>query len=60
VFPLSPKGIIDHLKLRNPVYLKTAAYGHSVARTSRGNTLDAVDELLAKLGMDEKKKKSAA
>jgi S-adenosylmethionine synthetase len=28
VFPLTPKGIIDHLKLRNPIYLKTASYGH--------------------------------
>jgi S-adenosylmethionine synthetase len=28
VFPLSPHGIIDHLKLRQPVYQKTAAYGH--------------------------------
>ncbi len=28
VFPLSPGGIIDHLQLREPVYLKTAAYGH--------------------------------
>ncbi len=28
VFPLSPGGIIDHLKLRRPVYCPTAAYGH--------------------------------
>jgi len=28
VFPLSPHGIIDHLKLRRPVYCPTAAYGH--------------------------------
>jgi len=27
-FPLTPKGIIDHLKLRRPIYRKTAAYGH--------------------------------
>jgi S-adenosylmethionine synthetase len=38
VFPLSPKCIIDHLKLRNPVYLKTAAYGHFGRPDSRGNT----------------------
>ena len=25
---LSPKGIIDHLKLRRPIYSRTAAYGH--------------------------------
>jgi S-adenosylmethionine synthetase len=28
VFPLRPKGIIDHLRLRRPIYRKTAAYGH--------------------------------
>ncbi|MDP3742087.1 MAG: methionine adenosyltransferase [Candidatus Micrarchaeota archaeon] len=27
-FPLTPKGIINHLKLRRPIYRKTAAYGH--------------------------------
>ncbi|MFH1570744.1 MAG: methionine adenosyltransferase [Gemmatimonadota bacterium] len=28
VFPLTPKGIIQHLRLRRPIYEKTAAYGH--------------------------------
>lgn len=27
-FPLTPKGMIDHLRLRRPIYKKTAAYGH--------------------------------
>lgn len=27
-FDLRPKAIIDHLKLRRPIYKKTAAYGH--------------------------------
>ncbi len=27
-FPLTPKGIIDHLQLRRPIFRKTAAYGH--------------------------------
>ncbi|MDP9122657.1 MAG: methionine adenosyltransferase, partial [Acidobacteriota bacterium] len=27
-FPLSPKGIIDYLDLRRPIYRQTAAYGH--------------------------------
>ncbi|MFH1563655.1 MAG: methionine adenosyltransferase [Nitrospirota bacterium] len=27
-FPLTPKGIINHLNLLRPIYLKTAAYGH--------------------------------
>jgi len=28
LFDLSPRGIIKHLKLRNPIYVPTAAYGH--------------------------------
>ncbi len=28
IFPLTPKGIIDSLDLRRPIYKKTAAYGH--------------------------------
>jgi S-adenosylmethionine synthetase len=27
-FPMTPRGIIEHLKLRRPIYKKTAAYGH--------------------------------
>jgi S-adenosylmethionine synthetase len=27
-FPLTPRGIIEHLKLRRPIYRPTAAYGH--------------------------------
>jgi S-adenosylmethionine synthetase len=27
-FKLTPKGIIDSLRLRRPIYCKTAAYGH--------------------------------
>jgi len=27
-FPMTPDGIIEHLKLRRPIYKKTAAYGH--------------------------------
>ncbi len=27
-FNLTPKGIIDHLRLRRPIFKKTAAYGH--------------------------------
>jgi len=27
-FPLTPGGIIDYLKLRRPIYLQTARYGH--------------------------------
>jgi S-adenosylmethionine synthetase len=27
-FPLTPLGMIEELKLRQPIYLKTACYGH--------------------------------
>ena len=27
-FPLKPSDIIEHLKLKRPIYKKTAAYGH--------------------------------
>jgi len=27
-FPLTPRGIIEYLKLRRPIYKKTASYGH--------------------------------
>ena len=50
VFPLSPKGMIDHLDLRRPIYLRTAAYGHFGRDDPRftWERLDAVDELQAK------------
>jgi S-adenosylmethionine synthetase len=28
IFPLKPRGIIEHLDLRKPIYRKTAAHGH--------------------------------
>lgn len=28
VFPLTPRGIIEHFKLRRPIYRETAAFGH--------------------------------
>ena len=27
-FPLTPKGMIEHLKLRRPIYRATATFGH--------------------------------
>jgi S-adenosylmethionine synthetase len=47
VFPLSPHGIIDHLKLRRPVYCATAAYGHFGRREFAWERVDATQELLA-------------
>ena len=48
VFPLSPKGMIDHLKLRRPIYLNTAAYGHFGRSEFSWELVDMIDELLAK------------
>ncbi len=48
VFPLSPRGIIDHLELRQPIYRKTAAYGHFGRKEFAWERVDAQDELLAK------------
>ena len=48
VFPLSPHGIIDHLKLRKPVYRNTAAYGHFGRSEFTWEKVDATEELLAK------------
>jgi S-adenosylmethionine synthetase len=50
VFPLSPGGIIDHLRLREPIYLKTAAYGHFGREEFAWERVDATDELLAGAG----------
>jgi S-adenosylmethionine synthetase len=42
-FPLSPKGIIDALNLRRPIYRKTAAYGH-FGRNEDGFTWEKTDK----------------
>ena len=52
VFPLSPAGMIDHLQLRAPIYLPTAAYGHFGRPEFAWERVDAVDELLAKARAD--------
>jgi S-adenosylmethionine synthetase len=49
-FQLTPKGIIDSLKLRRPIYVKTAAYGH-FGRNDPDFTWEAVDKA-AKLAQD--------
>ncbi len=36
VFDLTPKGIIDALKLKRPIYSRTAAYGHFGRRPTSG------------------------
>ncbi len=42
-FPLTPRGIIDHLKLRRPIYKRTAAYGH-FGRNEPGFTWEKTDK----------------
>ena len=44
VFPLTPKGIIEALQLRRPVYLQTAAYGH-FGRTEPEFTWEALGQV---------------
>jgi len=48
-FPLTPRGIIEHLKLRKPIYETTAAYGHFGREPIDGQfgweAIDKVDEL---------------
>ncbi len=49
VFSLSPLGIINHLNLRRPIYLPTAAYGHFGRDNFAWEKVDATEELLAKV-----------
>jgi S-adenosylmethionine synthetase len=49
-FKLTPKGIIESLNLRRPIYCKTAAYGH-FGRTDLDFTWEATDKA-AKLASD--------
>jgi S-adenosylmethionine synthetase len=44
LFDLTPHGIIRTLKLRRPIYLKTAAYGH-FGRTDDGFTWEELDRV---------------
>ena len=49
-FQLTPKGIIESLNLRRPIYRKTAAYGH-FGRNDPDFTWEATDKA-AKLASD--------
>jgi S-adenosylmethionine synthetase len=42
-FPLTPKGIIDHLRLRRPIYRATAAFGH-FGRSEASFSWEATDK----------------
>ncbi len=43
VFPLTPKGLIEYLDLRRPIYQATAAYGH-FGRDEEGFTWEKTDK----------------
>jgi S-adenosylmethionine synthetase len=45
-FKLTPKGIIESLQLRRPIYKKTAAYGH-FGRKDPDFTWEATDKAAA-------------
>jgi S-adenosylmethionine synthetase len=54
VFPLTPRGIIEHLKLRRPIFRKTASGGH-FGRNDPDFTWEATDRASAlrqALGLD--------
>ena len=52
-FSLTPKGIIDSLNLRRPIYKATAAYGH-IGREEKNFTWEATDKAAAlKAGVEE-------
>jgi S-adenosylmethionine synthetase len=53
-FPLSPRGIIEYLDLRRPIYRPTAAYGH-FGRSEEGFTWERThraEELRAAAGLE--------
>jgi len=43
IFPMTPRGIIETLNLRRPIYRATAAYGH-FGRTEEGFTWERADK----------------
>ncbi len=45
-FPLTPRGIIEHLNLRRPIYRETACHGH-FGRTGDGFTWEKTDKVEA-------------
>jgi S-adenosylmethionine synthetase len=54
-FPLSPRGIIEYLDLRRPIYRATAAYGH-FGRSEEGFTWERTnraEELRSAAGLED-------
>ena len=48
-FDLTPRGIIESLQLRRPIYRQTAAYGHFGRNEFSWEQMDAVERLKARL-----------
>ena len=60
-FKLTPKGIIDSLELRRPIYCKTAAYGH-FGRTDADFTWEATakaSQLASDAGLRERRSRGS-
>jgi len=51
IFPLTPKGMIEHLDLRRPIYRQTAAYGHFGREGMPWEARDRADEVRRFLGL---------
>jgi len=45
IFPLTPRGIIEHFRLRRPIYKRTAAYGHFGRKEFPWEKTDKTEEL---------------
>ncbi|MDP9171519.1 MAG: methionine adenosyltransferase [Acidobacteriota bacterium] len=58
-FPLTPKGIIDHLQLRRPIYKATAAFGH-FGRTGSTFSWEQTDKVAALKGASQKAEMATA
>ncbi len=61
VFPLTPKGIITHLKLKRPIYTETARNGHfgRNVKTITWEKTDMVNKLRKAVGLKPIRKKTA-
>lgn len=60
IFPLTPRGMIDHLKLRRPIYTETARNGHfgrEIPAFTWEKT-DMVNKLRKAAGLSAKRKKT--
>ncbi|MBI4063408.1 MAG: methionine adenosyltransferase [Elusimicrobia bacterium] len=59
VFPLTPLAIINHLKLRRPIYRETAAYGHFGRPEFSWEATDKAEALRDALGIKNSSKLQA-